>query len=295
MRARGWVLLALCLALFAGEVRAGVVNYTRQEDVIYGRKSGMALTMDVFRPRQPNGIGIIWIVSGGWVSSKEGISPPVYQGLLHDGYTVFAVVHGSQPKFQIPEIIQDMHRAVRFIRYNAGKFGIDPARIGVCGGSAGGHLALVLATRGGPGNPKATDPVNRESSAVQCAAAFFPPTDFLNYGGPHTNLLGERLMAQYRGAFGTLPADTNKLERYGQSISPIYSITSNLPPVLLIHGDADTLVPIQQSEVFRDQARAMGDTVKLIVKHGAGHGWKNSGPEMEAVQQWFDHYLRSKN
>jgi len=88
---------------------------------------------------------------GGWSSSHEFIAPKVAQPLLDRGYTVFAVVHGSNPRFQIPEIFEQMERSVRFIRHNAAVYGIDPNRIGVAGGSAGGHLSLMLATRGGPG------------------------------------------------------------------------------------------------------------------------------------------------
>src|SRR6185312_14218578 len=94
----------------------------------------------------------------------------------------FAVVHGSQPRFTVPEIVQDMNRAVRFIRHHAKDYKIDPDRIGVTGASAGGHLSLMLGTAGETGNPKAADVVDRESSRVRAVACFFPPTDFLNFG-----------------------------------------------------------------------------------------------------------------
>src|SRR5947209_7833919 len=84
--------------------------FTRTQDVIYGRKDGMALTMDVFRPgKAPNGAGVIVVVSGGFLSSHDAIIPALYLPLLDRGYTVFAVVHGSQPRYTIPEIILDMH------------------------------------------------------------------------------------------------------------------------------------------------------------------------------------------
>jgi acetyl esterase/lipase len=268
--------------------------FRRQEDVIYGRKDGVALTMDVFQPEQTNGFGIVFAVSGGWFSSKAAIAPGVYRFFIDRGYTVFAVVHGSQPKFQIPEIIHDMNRAVRFIRHNAAQYGIDPNHIGMSGMSAGGHLSLIIGTKGGKGDVKAPDPVDRESSAVQCVACFFPPTDFLNYGGPHTNVLGEGTLAKYRPAFGDIPTDPEARRKYGESISPIYWITTNLPPTLIIQGDADNLVPEQQAFSFRDRAVAMGDTVKVIVKNGEGHGWKNYASDLESCADWFDRYLRGK-
>ena len=87
-------------------------------------------------------------------------------------YTVFAVVHRSQPEFTIPEIIEDTQRAVRFVRYNAKTYGIDPNRIGLLGGSSGGHLALMQGTGGDDGNPDAADPVDRVSSRAQAVGCF---------------------------------------------------------------------------------------------------------------------------
>ena len=120
-------------------------QFTRTEDVIYARKFGTALTLDVFQPARPNGAGIIAVMSGGWFSGHDSIKAANFAPYLERGYTVFAVVHGSQPRFIIPEITQDMHRAVRFIRHHASKYGIDPNKLGVTGGSAGGHLSLTPA------------------------------------------------------------------------------------------------------------------------------------------------------
>ena len=119
-------------------------NHERRQDVIYGRKFGTALTMDVFTPKaNPNGKGVIWAVSGGWFSSHEAITLQFVQPMLDRGYTVFAVVHGSQPKFTITEVLEDMHRAVRFVRHHATDYGIDPNKLGIYGGSAGGHLSTI--------------------------------------------------------------------------------------------------------------------------------------------------------
>ena len=84
----------------------------RTEDVIYGRKFGTALTLDVFTPEKPNGAAIFYLVSGGFFSNTVTSIPSFYQPLLDHGYTVFAVVHGSQPKFIVPEIEEDIHRAI---------------------------------------------------------------------------------------------------------------------------------------------------------------------------------------
>lgn len=280
-----------CLAAWA----QSQADFQRTEDVIYGRKFGTALTLDVFQPVKPNGCAILFMVSGGFFSSHEAINPKTYAPFLQRGYTVFAIVHGSQPKFQIPEITQDIHRAVRFVRHHAGRWGVDPNKFGITGGSAGGHLSLTMGTQGGPGEADAKDPLDRESSAVQAVACFFPPTDFLNYGQPGEDAVGVGTLAAFKPAFGPRSDTPEGRQKLGKEISPIYFITSNLPPTLIIHGDADKLVPIQQAESFVKRAQQAGAKAKLIVKPGAGHGWKDSGLDMAMLADWFDEQLRGKS
>ena len=262
----------------------------RKTDVIYGHKFGVALTMDVFMPEKPNGCGIIWVTSGGWFSSREMI-PKSFPTLLDRGYTVFAVVHGSQPKFQIPEAMSDMHRAVRFIRHNAKEWHITGDKLGVMGGSAGGHLSLVLATQGGKGDEKDKDEINRDSSAVQAVACLFPPTDFLNYGKPGHIVLGDDVLNFIKPAFPKAETKEEK-NKLGHDISPIYFIRSNQPPVLIIHGDADKLVPLQQAEEFATKSKEAGANVKLIVRAGKGHGWPDFMQDVNIFGDWMDEHLR---
>ena len=163
-RARTRMILGLMAALSMAAALSAAEDpaFDRKEDVIYGRKHGTALTMDIFTPKKDaKEIGVVLVISGGFVSSHEAIRPALVQPLTDRGYTVFAVVHGSQPKFTVPEIVEDMHRAVRFIRYHAREYKVDPERLGVTGASAGGHLSLLLGTSGRPGDPKASDPVER--------------------------------------------------------------------------------------------------------------------------------------
>ncbi|MBK6724481.1 MAG: alpha/beta hydrolase [Acidobacteria bacterium] len=113
-------------------------------DVVYGHKDGMALTMDVIKPKaNANGAAVVFMVSGGWVSNY---TPPQqmaerFKDLLDKGFTVIALRHGGSPKYLIPEIVADVRRGIRFIRFNAKQWGVDANRLGVFGGSAGGHLS----------------------------------------------------------------------------------------------------------------------------------------------------------
>ncbi len=252
----------------------------------------MALTLDVFQPSKPNGYGLALMVSGGWYSSHEAINPAFLKPFLDRGYTVFAVVHGSQPKYVITEIVDQIHRAMRFIRHNAGKYGIDPNHLGILGASAGGHLSLTMGVRGGPGPTEAKDPVDRESSVVQAVACFFPPTDFLNYGQPGEDAVGVGVLKDFKGAFGPASDTAEGRQKLGREISPVYWLRSNLPPTLIIHGDADKLVPIQQAETFVEKAKAEGCTAKLVVKPGAAHGWPDLADDLPLLADWFDQHLR---
>src|SRR5437879_2952167 len=124
--------LALGALSTAPSMGADEPSYTRQEDVIYGRKFGTALTMDVFTPKQnANGVGVVFCVSGGWFSAHENINAGFFTEFLKRGYTVFAVCHGSQPKYTIPEILVDMNRALRYVRFHAPDYKIDPNKIGI--------------------------------------------------------------------------------------------------------------------------------------------------------------------
>lgn len=288
----------LPLACLADENETPKVR--RTEDVIYGRKFGMALTMDVFQPARPNRCGVLFLVNGGWLSSKATpmmvtIQPEYYTPFLDRGYTVFAVVTSSQPAFTIPDIVADVHRAVRFVRHNAARFGIRPDRLGITGSSSGGQLTLMIATQGGPGAPDAADPVDRESSAVQAAACFFPPTDFLNYGGPGINAVGQGPMQPLAVAFGPRAQSQDGRLVLGKEISPIYFVTDKLPPTLIIHGDADEVVPLQQSESFLERARSAGAKhLQLITREGKGHGWGEFWRSSQDIQEfltWFDRFL----
>lgn len=287
------VLLLLGTSLQAQVKRPVMPPHTKTGDVVYGRKFGVALTLDVVMPEKPNGFGIVYMVSGGWVSGYSPNTPDYYVPFLERGYTVFSVRHGCQPKFIIPEITQDIHRAIRFIRHNAKQWNINPDKLGISGGSAGGHLSLTMGVHGTAGDPQAKDPVDRQSSAIQAIACLYPPTDFLNYGKPGEDAVGIGILKNYKGAFGPESDTPEGRQRLGREVSPIYFVTNKLPPTFIIHGDQDTLVPMQQAETFVAKAREAGAIAKLVVKPGAGHGWPDRQPDYQQFAAWFDEHLRS--
>ena len=266
-------------------------NFERKDEIVYAQRNGVDLTYDVVTPNKPNGIGIILMVSGGWKSGRDDFHPWMIAPLLRHGYVVFPVSHLSQPKATVSEIVEDMHRAVRFIRYHAGDYNIDPLRIGVTGGSAGGHLSLMMATRGGAGDADSSDPVDHESSSVQAVAIFYPVTDLLNLGESTENPGDGGPPKSFVKAFGPLATNMVTWKQIGRDLSPIYHLHDDLPPTLIYHGDADTLVPLDQSERFRDEALKMNLNVKVVAHHGGKHGWLSMIWDIREFANWFDEYL----
>jgi acetyl esterase/lipase len=286
-------LVVVCLTLAGGGWWYLHPAVQRTDGVVYGQRHGKPLMIDVIRPTLPNGLGVALIVSGGWRSSEAG-SAPVWMvaPLLRRGYTILPIYHVSQPESTVMEIVEDVSRGVRFVRHHAAEYGIEPERIGVTGGSAGGHLSLMLATRGGPGPSEAADPVDRESSAVQAVAIFFPVTDLLNLGQSTENPGDGGPPKSFVKAFGPDATNMAAWKVIGRNCSPIYFVTPELPPVLIHHGDADTLTPLEQSEWFRDRATQHGRDVRIVVHRGGKHGWLTMLWDVRQFANWFDQHLR---
>jgi acetyl esterase/lipase len=252
-------------------------------DVVYGHKHGMALTFDVFQPKENmNGAGILVMVSGGmnssWMPPEQML--PWISSFLDNGYTVFTIRHGSSPKYVVPEIIGDVLRSVRYIRLNAKSLKIDPKRLGVLGFSSGGHLTMSIATMADDGDPKSEDPVLQTSNRVTAVVAYFPATDIREWV-KKDHPMNEK--------FPALKFDESKAEEF----SPCLQVTADDAPALLIHGDQDKLVPVEHSYLIRDAYKENNVPVKLIVIEGAGHGFKGEDQKRagKATLEWFDRYL----
>ncbi len=277
-------------------------------EIIYGHKDGMALSMIMLTPAaNDKGKALIYIISGGWRSGyKDALNYEKTMDLyLENGYTVFNVMHGSQPRYNLMDAVSDIKRSVRYIRSNAAKFNIDPDNIGIIGESSGGHLALMVATTGSDANINAPDPVNRVSDKVQAVAVLSPPTDLLNYGEKDlAPIRSESFMRDFGviGAFDFKKWDGKKQEyifpaeeeqlKLSRDFSPLYSVSPDDAPALLIHGDLDDVVPLQQSEIMIAAYQKNNVPNKLIVKKGANHGWDDMNAEQVEFIKWFDQYLK---
>src|ERR1043166_8888739 len=289
---RAFVLILLIVGLAAPGCVFLSPPVQRTNGIPYGVRGERTLNLDVIRPVHPNGLGVLMLVSGGWKSRAPGKFPNCpFAPVLRRGYTVFAIYHVWQPEASVREIAEDMHRAVRFVRHHARAYGVDPQRLGVTGGSAGGHLGLLLAPRGASGPADAGDPVDRGGRAGQAVAIFYPVTDLLNLGSSTENLGDGGPPKSFMRAFGPQSTNLAVWKVIGRELSPLYYITTNLPPTLIYHGDADTLVPLEQSERFQAAARALGCTVEVRVHRGGKHGWLTMPRDIRRFADWFDRYL----
>ena len=274
-------------------------------DLVYGHKAGMALTLDVFRPASPNGASVLNMVSGGWVSRWRDPEQAQagYQALLDQGFTVFAIRHGSSPRFNVPEAYADVTRAVRYVRLHAPHFGLDAERIGVYGGSAGGHLSLMLGLNSDEGDPSATDEVLRHSSRVAAVVANYPPVDLRPRATPSERFPATIPDQSLFFAGGVVPGAAERFvaidveDEAGASVSPILFVTPDDPPTLLIHGDADALVDFNNSELMQAALMASGVETGLVVIEGAGHGFRtpeDRAQASDALVGWFVEHLSGR-
>jgi acetyl esterase/lipase len=267
----------------AGVADNGAVSSTNgltiRHDVIYGHHDGMALVYDVIKPDNANGSAVLYMVSGGWVSRWAAPETRVaqFRPLLDQGITVIPVHHGSAPRFKVPEAHADVKRALRHISLNATSYGLDASRLGVFGGSAGGHLSLMLGLNGDDGDAAAADPVLRGASRIKVVVAYYPPSDIRPITGP-----SERFPAL------DFPA------AQAAAISPILFADGKDPATLIVHGDADELVNISSGKAMYEALKKAGAKTEFVVIKGGDHGFSNTEHRAEAgraMAKWFKENL----
>jgi acetyl esterase/lipase len=250
---------------------------THIHDVIYMKSGGTAFTMDVVKPASPNRAAVVFVVSGGWISDDsmlKNFGPDLEKAFVDGGFTVFEVVHGAQPRFKIAEIVEQVRTAVRFVRAHAVDYGIDTNRVGVSGISTGGHLALMIA--GSPDSP------------VNAVAAIAPPVDLANWGKPAFVFTDDPRLAMFVPALGFDPkAPKDDVEALTRHLSPITYVNAKYPPTLIIQGDSDKVVPLQQAQAMDQALAKAGVEHDLEVIPGGGHDDKTFGPGLMKALQWF--------
>jgi len=266
-------------------------------NVVYGMYSGLALLMDVYYPKNPNGYGVIHISGSGWAKplsldagllNHQGHVKLEGAALVEAGYTVFSVNHRATPRFQYPAAVEDVQRAVRYIRYHADDYNINPDRIGAVGGSSGGHLVSMLGTLDGKGDPTDASSINRLSAKVQCVVARAAPLTFME-GGIGEEFLGVRA-AQVK-------KEGSPEYKIAYEASPLNHVSADDPPFLLLHGDKDDIVPIKNSEYMEEALKKVKVPIRFLRIEGSRHGPAFPGainpPDFDKERvAWLDKHLK---
>ena len=294
----------LTMALMLMSIAAAQPAVARNE--VYGMHAGLALLMDVYYPERPNGYGVVFVGGSGWHASLaygamalKDTQPSIWAPpLTKAGYTLFAINHRAAPAFRYPAAVKDVQRAVRFIRHHAGRFRINPERLGAVGGSSGAHLLGLVAMLGEGGIAEDPDPVNRQPATLEALVLRAGRYD-----------LRVRPVGEAAGSFmGVAPHDPESRELYARA-SPLAHVTRLAPSTLLLHGDSDDVVPFEQSVAMDEALRHHGVPARLVRVAGGEHGATFGPPDSPHPQlsetfkemvAWLDQHLsgpqrRSRN
>ncbi|MDY3562488.1 alpha/beta hydrolase [Gemmata sp. JC673] len=262
---------------------------TFEKGVEYANPDGQHLRLNVARPKGAGPFPCVLFIHGGGfrAGSREGYNGQIVR-LAERGYVAVTVSYRLAPKYPFPAAVHDTKAAVRWLRANAKTYGIDPDRIGVTGGSAGGHLAQFLAVtadvkefEGDGGNPTF-------SSAVRCVVNVYGPSDFTKSYGKSVDA------AEVLPLF--LGGNLEKARPQHVRASPLYWVTPNAAPTLCVHGTEDKYVHVEQAEWLVERLKAAGVGAELLKLEGAGHGFKGKDAETaeRATIAFFDKHLKQK-
>jgi acetyl esterase/lipase len=245
--------------------------------------------MDIVRPRDTSvkHPAILCIHGGGFrAGSRKGYMAQCVR-LAQHGYVAATADYRLAPKDQFPAAVNDVKAAVRYLRANAARLAIDPDRIGVMGGSAGGHLALFLGVTGGVQQFEGDGPNRDQSSRVSCVVSWFGPSDFTKSYGRSVDA------AEVLPLF--LGGDLTQARQKHIQASPLYWVTPEAPPTLAIQGTKDRYVNYEQSVWIIDRLLAAGVPAELETIENADHGFKIPADAARAEARmigFFDRYLQ---
>ena len=236
-------------------------------------KSEINLLLDVYEPVGLTGKlpAVLVIHGGGWFGGDkaDAYNTEVSRSLAADGIVVFSVNYRLVPKARYPAQLDDVQRAVRWVRAHSDEYGIDAKRMGATGDSAGGHLASLLGTRDTRDN--SDEKLSTFSSKVKCVVDLYGPSDFM--ADKSTSKLPSFASSLVTNFFGIKREDALELYREG---SPISHVDKSSAAFLIMHGDKDPLVPADQSSRLADALKRAGVEVKMIVMLNDGHGFKRA-------------------
>lgn len=314
MRSLSWIpagMLAVCVALVVGSAACAQgkapqrpplpSGFIAEYDVAYVAGGDEAQRLDIYfpekAPEKPLPL-LIWIHGGGWTGGSKTQMP--YLSQLPRGYAAASLEYRFSQKAKFPAQIQDCQAAIRWLRANASKYHLDPARFGVGGASAGGHLAALVGTSGGKNTFPKIGGNDEQSDRVQAVCDIFGPANFWtvikqaeadttvknifqwNKGDPYSKLIAARLGEDQAAC---------------EAVSPVTYVTADNPPFLILHGDRDTLVPYAQSVELSERLAKVNVSCLLQRLPGAGHGGPlfTSPTVLKLATDFFDKHLQGRD
>lgn len=255
-----------------------------ERGIEFSNPDNQHLQLNLARPRQGEGPfpAIVCIHGGGFrAGTREGYDA-LCVSLAQQGYLAVTITYRLSPAYRFPAAVQDSKAAVRWLRANAARYHLDPARIGTIGGSAGGHLALFLGVTAGVKEFEGEGNLD-QSSRVTCVVSHYGPSDFTKSYGKSVD--AHEVLPLFFGG--------NLTEKRREHIagSPLNWVTPNAAPTLCIHGTEDKYVAYEQAEWMVDRLKAAAVDAELLTLTGAGHGFKGADAQ-KADQATLDFFAR---
>jgi acetyl esterase/lipase len=237
-----------------------------ERDVVFAETGKAKLKLDLALPEGDGPFPVVLCIhGGGWVSGDRRQLSQTIEALARQGFAAVTCDYRLAPTDHFPAQVEDCKAAVRFLRANAGKYGLDPDRIGAVGFASGGHLACLLGVTGKEDGLEGNGGNADQSSRLQAVVSFFGPTDLTRRDWTHDT--ETKNLLPFLG--GTL---AEKPELYRKA-SPAQYACKDAPPFLFLHGDSDPVVPLRQSELLARKLEEAGGWARVSVVEGEGHGW----------------------
>ena len=272
------ILVACCLASASSSALAQAPDaFSAHKDVAYD-DAHAAQKLDVYLAESDKPTpAMVYIHGGGWRAGSKNHVPGWLMNAVREGWlSVVSVEYRFTDVAPHPAQVNDCMRAIQFVRHHAADWNIDPRRIGVTGGSAGGHLSLWVALHDDAADADSNDPVERHSSRVACAVSFAGPTDWsLLSELEHKHPAYRQLLGYEPGT----PADEMDAKAK-KDVSPISFVSQDDPPIMQVHGDKDSTVPLKHARNMHERLNSVGVKTELVIIEGANHGVAGAGPQV---------------
>jgi acetyl esterase/lipase len=282
--ATGLVCFAL-IAIISPAAGAGEIVF--EQNVEYANPDGQHLMLNLARPKEDGAKrpAVVCIHGGGFRAGNRTGWDARCKKMAEQGYVAITVEYRLAPKYQFPAAVQDVKTAVRWLRANAQRLGVDPDRIGTVGDSAGGHLALFLGVTAGVKEFEGTDYADQRSD-VTCVVSYYGPSDFTKSYGKSVD--AAEVLPLWLGG------DVEHERKRHILASPLYWVSPKSAPTLFLHGTKDTYVAHEQAVWMYDRLKAAEVEAELVTLDGAGHGFKGTDAEKaeKAMMEWFDKRLK---